>query len=417
MKILLALLATLSMVFSGSAQADLALADFGNVAVGSSSVQNVAGHGWVAGPADNCTFQISAMSLTGQDMGDFTASTQCVGITMGHGDSCYGPLSFHPSSVGAKNATLNLQLTISGTYATGASCQWSGGGSVVTISRPLTGVGISAASLSVFDPLAGVPATLPPVVQSVTPNGTASSLSLSARMRFDAAMAGQQGKIFVGAHVGPYATAIGLPGVQQPRSSMGNRVPQDAAADSWYIREGASWSGLGATIPSDFTGTLNDASAMINILNGANAAALCGTEFYVGYGSSSDAMLANNTLGKVYTVMCNYTFAGSASGNSSGLTLLANLQVATLDAGRQGNFYVGKLLNGQWQLYTGSGWVPYTGGALPVYASGPLASRSIQVFSNANLSGESGAQIYVGYGLSDDDLLNNHKYGPIHTVQ
>jgi hypothetical protein len=265
-----------------------------------------------------------------------------------------------------------------------------------------------------FDPTLGIPATLPSVVQSVAPSGTAASMSLTATMKFDDSIKGKTGSIFVGARVPVYANGNGL---NVGRNATELRQPQNAATETWYLSNGSSWSQLGTTIPAHFTGALDDANALVNILDGANTAGLCGVEFYVGYGTSSSAMLANNTLGKVYTVMCNFDFTGSASGSTSSLTLSANTQVATADAGKNGNFYLGRLLNNQWTLHNGSGWGAYNGGAVPVYASGVLSSRQIQVFSNENVQNLMGAQIYVGYGLDDADLLTNKKYRLVYTIQ
>jgi hypothetical protein len=280
----------------------------------------------------------------------------------------------------------------------------------------MTGVGVAGSSnLGVFDPNAGVPTILPPVVQSVVPSGTASDLSLAVTMKFDPSI--PQGSIFVGARVPPYATGSGLTGGSPIQGTSEVRQAQDVATETWYTSNGTSWGPLGAAIPPYFTGTLNDANALINILNGANTAGLCGTEFYVGYGTSSSEMLANNTLGKVYTVMCNFDFTGSASGSASGLSLTANIQVATADAGKLGYIYVGRLMNNHWSLNSGGGWVAYNGGAVPIYTSGMLSSRQMQVFNNENVQSQVGAQIYVGYGLNEADMLFNNKYKLVHTIQ
>lgn len=74
-------------------------------------------------------------------------------------------------------------------------------------------------------------------------------------------------------------------------------------------------------------------------------------------------------------------------------------------------------MNNQWKLHNGTGWVDYAGGAVPSYASGVLSSRQIQVFNNENVQGILGAQIYVGYGLDDTDLLSHTKYKLVYTIQ
>lgn len=266
---------------------------------------------------------------------------------------------------------------------------------------------------SAFDPNLGIPPRLPDFVQSVTPKWSESSLNISARMNVDF-LAGQASNVFFGAHVPQYATASGL---QTPQQSADLRQPQEGG-DFWLVNNGTSWTQYtGSTIPSYFTGILSDANAIINVLSGGNIANLCGTEFYLGYGSSGESMLASQTLGKIYTVTCNYYFKGTVQGAASNLTLIGTIQVASADAGRNGNFYVGRLQNNQWHLHNGTTWVPYDGGTVPPYSSGALSSRQIRIFDNENVQSLIGAQIFAGYGIDQNDLLNNHKYGLVHTVQ
>lgn len=379
--------------------------DFGDVPVGSaSSPLDVLGNGTFSGAG--CTVSLASSPITGPNAGDFKTSTcQPQSVAAGY---CLMPVTFTPSSPGPKSASVSVTMSVSG-------CTGIADGTIYSFTFALSGTGTNGAPSATFDPLAGIPSTLPPVVQSVTPSGSASSLSLSTRMKFDASIAGQAGSIFVGARVPPYGTGSGLTGAM-PQGLQEVLRPRDANG-AWYISNGTTWGQLGPSIPPYFSGTLVDANGLVNILNGVNIAGLCGTEFYVGYGTSASAMLQNNTLGKVYTVMCNYDFTGTASGAASALNLKAFVQVATLDQGKAGNFYVGRLKDNQWSLYNGSAWVPYGGGAIPPYATAPLASRTIQIFNGDNVQALSGAQIYVGYGLSDADLLGNQKYKDIYDVQ
>lgn len=379
--------------------------DFGAVAVGASASLS---DDRVNNSTDSMT--VSA-AISGPDAADFSIVLSCAD-PVPPGGSCTGTVTFQPSGLGTKTAA----LTISTSTVVDLHLTPHGSISSDSFVMELTGVGVAGSSnLGVFDPNAGVPTTLPPVVQSVVPSGTASDLSLAVKMKFDPSI--PQGSIFVGARVPPYATASGLIGGSQTQATSELRQAQDVATETWYTSNGTSWGPLGAAIPPYFTGTLNDASALINILNGANTAGLCGTEFYVGYGTSSSEMLANNTLGKVYTVMCNFDFTGSASGSASGLSLTANVQVATADAGKAGYIYVGRLMNNHWSLNSGGGWVAYNGGAVPIYTSGMLSSRQMQVFNNENVQNQVGAQIYVGYGLNEADMLFNNKYKLVHTIQ
>lgn len=267
-----------------------------------------------------------------------------------------------------------------------------------------------------FDPTKGIPDTLPPVVQNVSASGTSTSLSVGATMRFDPGMAGQQGSVFIGARVPPYATATGLSN-GQPRSISETRQPFEAG-EQWYVNNGSGWNQyLGGGIPAKFTGLLNDAAALVSILNGADSSGLCGTELWVGYGANDSAMLANNTLGRIYTVLCNYAFSAVSGGDASNLSLEATVQVATADSGKNGYYYVGRLQNSQWWLHNGSGWEAYGGGSVPAYASAPLTTRQIRVFNNENVQPLVGGQIYVGYGTSDTEMLGNNRYGLVYTVR
>ncbi len=111
------------------------------------------------------------------------------------------------------------------------------------------------------------------------------------------------------------------------------------------------------------------------------------------------------------------TFSATASGTTSNLTLTASLSIGDADAGGlNGNVYLAANTGSAWFVHNGSSWVSWSGGLLPVYAVGLLANRSIEVVRNANLSAYGGTQIYVGYGLSESDMLANRKYGLVYTV-
>lgn len=268
-----------------------------------------------------------------------------------------------------------------------------------------------------FNPSDGVVDTLPPVVQNVPTSGVFTSLSVAATMKFDPSVVDRQGSMFLGARVPPYATFNGQIGSPAKGLSALQTV-KTTASDTWYISNGSQWNAyFGGSIPPLLSGILNDANARIPAVNGVDTSKFCDTEFYVGYGTSGEAMLANNTLGKIYTVMCNFGFVGVTSGTPWNLTLAASIQVATADSGRNGAYYIGRLHHGQWSMHNGSGWVPYDGGPIPPYASGTLFTQSFPVFNDENLSAQSGMQVYAGYGLSSEDMLNNRKYGLIYSVE
>ncbi len=111
------------------------------------------------------------------------------------------------------------------------------------------------------------------------------------------------------------------------------------------------------------------------------------------------------------------SFSATASGATNNLTLTANMNVGDADLGKNGNTYLGFNFNQAWYFNNGAQWVRFASGALPIYAAAaPLANRSIEVVRNADLSGLVGGQLYVGYGLSESDMLANAKYGMVYTV-
>ena len=266
-----------------------------------------------------------------------------------------------------------------------------------------------------FDPNDGLPPALPPVVKSVTPSGTSKSFNLSTILNFDPSIKGKQGSIFVGAYVpknGKFqlASKTGLP----------LKKGQDTGG-SWYVQGPGGWNSYqSGPIPAAFTGTLDDLAASLAILQGVDISKLCGADIYVGYGSSDLDMLQKNTLGKIYTVLCNFRFSATVTGNPFSITFVANVDVATLDNGKQGNYYVAALAGNNWYYLSGGNWVFYNGnGTLPVFDSGPLSNRTFQLLTNANMPYliGSGISVYVGYGLNQDDHLKNHKYGQVYVFQ
>lgn len=110
------------------------------------------------------------------------------------------------------------------------------------------------------------------------------------------------------------------------------------------------------------------------------------------------------------------TFSATASGAASSLTLNTSLSIGDADAGRNGNIYLAADTGGGWFIHNGAGWVSWSSGTLPVYSAGTLANRSVEVARNTDLSALGGTNVYVGYGLSESDMLANGKYGLVYTV-
>lgn len=108
----------------------------------------------------------------------------------------------------------------------------------------------------------------------------------------------------------------------------------------------------------------------------------------------------------------------NTTGTSRNLSVTANINVANNHAGRTGNIYVAALYQGAVFFNNGSGWVGWNGGTFPVYASNvSLSDRGLNVLSNMDVSSFGGADILVGYGRDQTDMINNQAYNIVHTVQ
>lgn len=110
------------------------------------------------------------------------------------------------------------------------------------------------------------------------------------------------------------------------------------------------------------------------------------------------------------------SFSAATTGNAASLTMAVTVNVADADVGLNGNYYLGYLLNGAWAFLTPQGWVHYSSGTVPVYANGPLASVSGVAISNADVRSLVGAQVYVGYGRTQSDMIDNGKNALVFTL-
>lgn len=109
-------------------------------------------------------------------------------------------------------------------------------------------------------------------------------------------------------------------------------------------------------------------------------------------------------------------FAATVTGLLSSQTIVAKYTIGNTDLDRFGNYYLAALVNGFVYTNDGAGWAAYTNGPIPVFSSGALSNRSIDVVRPADLRSIPGAQVIAGYGLSESDLLQNKKWSVIHQV-
>lgn len=110
------------------------------------------------------------------------------------------------------------------------------------------------------------------------------------------------------------------------------------------------------------------------------------------------------------------SFSAEATGTINSKTITGTVNVADADVNLLGNYYVGFNYENQWFFLTSQGWVDDNLGVLPIYATTDLYSGSEILVQNTNLSGYIGGQLYLGYGLTESDMMNNVKYAHVYTV-
>lgn len=107
----------------------------------------------------------------------------------------------------------------------------------------------------------------------------------------------------------------------------------------------------------------------------------------------------------------------SASGSSSNLTLAAQVRPSISYVGESAQAFVVAQVGDSWYFLGNSGWQGWSGGDIPTYFAGTLpAVLNIPLFSNADLRSLGGTKVYVGYGFSATDMLNNSLYRLIYTL-
>lgn len=109
-------------------------------------------------------------------------------------------------------------------------------------------------------------------------------------------------------------------------------------------------------------------------------------------------------------------FAAEATGSTSSLTLTVSVDVADADLGQPGNYYAGFNFENAWYFLTPQGWVDYSTGTVPVLASTNLYTGSAVLVADTDFSNYVGAELYIGYGLTESDMLDNAKYSMVYTI-
>lgn len=109
-------------------------------------------------------------------------------------------------------------------------------------------------------------------------------------------------------------------------------------------------------------------------------------------------------------------FAAEATGTTSSLTLTVSVDVADADLDLPGNYYAGFNFENAWYFLTPQGWVDYSTGTVPVFAATNLYTGSAVLVADTDFSNYVGAELYIGYGLTESDMLDNAKYSMVYTI-
>lgn len=110
---------------------------------------------------------------------------------------------------------------------------------------------------------------------------------------------------------------------------------------------------------------------------------------------------------------------GLAHGPLSARQLSVKFRPEPKDVGTQRQLFVAALVGGtQWYFRSGSAWSPWTGGAMPVFASQPLSAEfSFNVLDGSlDLRSMAGTEIFAGYGVDAAEMLAAGRYARVHRL-
>lgn len=110
--------------------------------------------------------------------------------------------------------------------------------------------------------------------------------------------------------------------------------------------------------------------------------------------------------------------ASIALGQATADWVTATIEPDAADIGTPASIWLGAVYGTTLYLNDGVSWVPYTSGTLPIAKSVTLsASLSITVVDHIDISGLAGLQLYLGYGVDEQDMLTSPgKLAKIYTV-
>lgn len=116
-------------------------------------------------------------------------------------------------------------------------------------------------------------------------------------------------------------------------------------------------------------------------------------------------------------------FAGTQSGALDNTTIDVGAAISTLHRGKKGRVYVAAAVGGVLFLMGPDGWKPYDGASITPYFAGTLPRlMSVRIGANLNLSGLTGVDVYVGYGVgegavADIEMLRSSRYKTVLTLR
>ncbi len=133
--------------------------------------------------------------------------------------------------------------------------------------------------------------------------------------------------------------------------------------------------------------------------------------------SKPDTVLSSDYASVFSLGSSSFTARADVSGPAQAPTISASLSVASADRGKTGKIYVAyQLPSGILFFLAPSGWVQYDGKTLPAIIETVLGDHSGVLWPGVGMSGMVGVVFYVGYGLSEADMLDNRKYSAIYTA-
>jgi len=130
-----------------------------------------------------------------------------------------------------------------------------------------------------------------------------------------------------------------------------------------------------------------------------------------------------NGVGTFASVAQNIT--ATTTGTSANLSLTANIRVATSDVGKIGNLYIAAVIPATASatqptvfILGSAGWVAFNGSTVPAIQSGvSLGTHTVPLLTSPlDVTSLMGMDVYAGYGVDQNDLLNNNKFAKIYTV-